>query len=135
MRIVFNVFVVYSLFNKINWRVIDDSLNVLIRIGNNLFFPIITCGELILQIILIEVGGDAFKCTERGITGIQWLICVGFSLITFVLSTIIKFIPIDIFIQRILDNISRGNKISGTNDLINKTENDIAEDKTISNEN
>ena len=122
MTIVFNVFVVYTLFNQINCRVIDDSLNVLVRIGNNLFFPIIICGELILQIILIEVGGDAFKCTERGITGYQWLICVGFSLITFVLSVIIKFIPIDVFIQRILDNISRGNKVAGEDDLISKNE-------------
>ena len=135
MTIVFNVFVVYTLFNQFNCRVIDDSLNILIRIGNNLFFPIITCGELILQIILIEVGGDAFKCTERGITGMQWLICVGFSCITFALSIIIKFIPLDVFIQRILDNISRGNKIAGTDDLIDKNEKDISEDKTKSNEN
>ena len=134
MTIVFNVFVVYTLFNQINCRVIDDGLNILIRIGNNLFFPIITCGELFLQIILIEVGGDAFKCTERGITIMQWLICIGFSCITFVLSIIVKFIPLDIFIQRILDNISRSNKIAGTDDLINKNEN-ISEDKTKSNEN
>ena len=77
---------------------------------------------VILQIILIEVGGDAFKCTERGITGYQWLTCIGFSLITFVLSVIIKFIPIDVFIQRILDNISRGNKVAGEDDLISKNE-------------
>ena len=133
MTIVFNVFVVYTLFNQINCRVIDDGLNILIRIGNNIFFPIIIFGELILQIILIEVGGDAFKCTERGITGIQWLICVGFSCITFVLSIIIKFIPIDVFIQRILDNISKGNKIAGADDLVNKNEKEISDGKTKSN--
>ena len=122
MTIVFNVFVVYTLFNQFNCRVIDDSLNIFVRIGNNLFFPIITFGELVLQIILIEVGSDAFKCTERGITGMQWLICIGFSLITFILSLVIKFLPIDVFIQRILDNISRGNKVAGEEDLISKDE-------------
>ena len=122
MTIVFNVFVVYTLFNQFNCRVIDDSLNIFVRIGNNLFFPIITFGELVLQIILIEVGSDAFKCTERGITGMQWLICIGFSLITFILSLVIKFLPIDVFIQRILDNIARGNKVAGEEDLISKDE-------------
>jgi Ca2+ transporting ATPase len=122
MTIVFNVFVVYTLFNQFNCRVIDDSINIMVRIGNNLFFPIITCGELILQIILIEVGGDAFKCTERGITGIQWLICVGFSAITFILSVVIKFLPLDVFIQKILDNISKGNVIAGADDLLNNNE-------------
>ena len=122
MTIVFNVFVVYTLFNQFNCRVIDDSINIFVRIGNNLFFPIITFSELILQIILIELGSDAFKCTERGITGIQWLICVGFSALTFILSIAIKFLPLDVFIQRILDNISKGNTIAGEDDLLNKGE-------------
>ena len=130
MTIVFNVFVVYTLFNQINCRVIDDSLNIFVRIGNNLFFPIITICELLLQIALIEFGKDAFKCTERGLTGIQWLICVGFSLISLFLSVIIKFIPFDVFIQRILDNISKGNKVAGADDLVNKEEIDeIGEEK------
>ena len=64
----------------------------------------------------------AFKCTERGITGIQWLICVGFSALTFILSIAIKFLPLDVFIQRILDNISKGNTIAGEDDLLNKGE-------------
>ena len=122
MTIIFNVFVVYTLFNQINCRVIDDSINIFVRIGNNLFFPIITCCELALQIILIEFGKDAFKCTERGLTGIQWLICVGFSLISLILSVVTKFIPADVFIQGILDNISKGNEVANLDDLTNKNE-------------
>ena len=120
MTIVFNVFVVYTLFNQINCRVIDDNLNIFIRIGNNIFFPIITLSELILQIFLIEFGGDAFKCTERGLTLMQWLICIGLSFITFILSIFIKFVPLDVCIQNILDNISKGNKVAGIDDLVNK---------------
>jgi Ca2+ transporting ATPase len=129
MTIIFNVFVVYTLFNQINCRVIDDSLNIFVRIGNNLFFPIITSCELALQIILIEFGQDAFKCTERGITGLQWLICVGFSLISLLLSVVIKFIPADVFIQRILDNISKGNEVANVDDLVNKNEKDVEEEE------
>ena len=120
MAIVFNVFVIYTLFNQFNCRVIDDSLNIFVRIGNNLFFPIITLGELALQIILIEFGRDAFKCTERGLTLIQWLIVIGFSAITFVLSFIIKFIPLDVLIQKILDKPST-NKVANIEDLIKET--------------
>jgi magnesium-transporting ATPase (P-type) len=117
MAIVFNVFVIYTLFNQFNCRVIDDSLNIFVRISSNFFFPVITLCELILQILLIEFGRDAFKCTERGLTFIQWLIVIGFSAITFVLSFIIKFIPLDKCIQRCLDS-PVNNKVANLDDLV-----------------
>ena len=120
MSMVFNVFVVYTLFNQINCRVIDDSFNIFVRIGSNLFFPCVTVGEIILQIILIEFGADAFKCTERGLTGIQWLICVGFSAITFVLSVISKMIPIQKWFENCLGSCNKNNKVANINDLENE---------------
>ena len=117
MTIVFNVFVIYTLFNQLNCRVIDDSLNIFVRITNNFFFPLITLCELALQIILIEFGRTAFKCTERGLTLIQWLIVIGFSAITFVLSFIIKFIPLDKCIQGFLDKPA-DNKVANLEDLV-----------------
>ena len=127
MAIVFNVFVIYTLFNQFNCRVIDDSLNIFVRMGSNLFFPIITLCELALQVLLIEFGRDAFKCTERGLTLMQWLIVMGFSAITFVLSFIIKFIPIDVIIQNILDKPS-DNKVANYDDLIKEAK--TKEDKS-----
>ena len=117
MTMVFNVFVIYTLFNQLNCRVIDDSFNIFVRITNNFFFPLITLCELALQIILIEFGRNAFKCTERGLTLIQWLIVIGFSAITFVLSFIIKLIPLDKCIQGILDKPST-NKVANLEDLV-----------------
>ncbi len=52
----------------------------------------------------------------------QWLICIGFSFITFLLSIVIKFIPVDECIQNILDNISKGNKVAGIDDLLHKSD-------------
>ena len=118
MTIVFNVFVIYTLFNQINCRVINDQFNIFIRIGNNLFFPLITICELMLQVILIQFGKEAFKVTERGLTWNQWGICIGFSCITFVLSILIKYIPLDIIIQKILDKASKDNKVANIDDLI-----------------
>ena len=47
MSIIFNVFVIYTLFNQINCRVIENSFNIFVRINNNFFFPLITGLELI----------------------------------------------------------------------------------------
>ena len=106
MTIVFNVFVIYTLFNQINARVLDDGFNIFIRIHHNFFFPLITLSELGLQIIIVFFGNEAFKVVENGLTGNQWGICIGFSAITFVLSAIVKLIPLDKCIQSCLDNRS-----------------------------
>ena len=116
----FNVFVIYILFIQFNCRVIDDSLNIFVRIGINFFFLIIALFELALEIILFEFGKHAFKCTEMGLTIRLWLIVIGFSAITFVLSFIIKFIPIDAIIQRFLDK-PNDNKVINYNDLVKET--------------
>ena len=118
MTIIFNVFVIYTLFNQINCRVIDDNFNIFIRIRKNNLFPIITLSELVLQIIIVQIGGDVFKCTERGLTSDQWFICIGFSLLTFVLSMLIKLMPINNWIQKILDNKAKSNKVANMEDLI-----------------
>ena len=131
MTIVFNVFVIYTLFNQVNCRVIDDSFHIFIRIRNNNLFPIITIGELILQIIIVETGAGAFKCTERGLTTPQWFICLGFSLFTFVLSFLIKLMPINNWIQKILDNRLKSNKVANIEDLISE-ENELNNSRVAS---
>ena len=117
MSIVFNVFVIYTLFNQINARVLDDSFNILVRIHRNLFFPLITLLELALQIIIVQFGNAAFKVVENGLTGQQWGISIGFSAITFVLNFIVKLIPLDVCIQNILDNYGKDSKVANIEDL------------------
>ena len=131
MTIVFNVFVIYTLFNQVNCRVIDDSYQIFIRIRNNNLFPIITLSELALQIIIVEAGAGAFKCTERGLTSAQWLICLGFSFLTFILSFLIKLMPINNWIQKILDNRSKSNKVANIEDLISE-ENELNNSRVAS---
>ena len=118
MTLLFNIFVIYTLFNQINCRVIDDSFNIFIRITKNYFFPCITLGELFLQILLVQFGKEAFRVTERGLSFKQWLISIGFSLITFALSASIKRIPLDIIIQKFLDKNVKNNKIANIDDLV-----------------
>ena len=103
MTFIFNVFVFYTLFNQMNWRVIDDSINIFVRINRSLLFPLICLVEMGLQVLIIFIGKSPFHIVNDGLTGNQWGICLGFSAITFVVSFIVKFIPIHICIDAYLD--------------------------------
>ena len=41
MSLIFNIFVLYTLFNQINCRIIDDSFNILVRMNRSLLFILI----------------------------------------------------------------------------------------------
>ena len=102
MTLIFNVFVIYTLFNQINCRMIDDSFNIFKRMHRSLLFPLITICELGLQVIIVIFGKNIFHVANRGLTGEQWGICFGFSAITFVVSIIVKLIPLEGFIDNLL---------------------------------
>ena len=95
MTLIFNVFVIYTLFNQINCRMIDDSFNIFKRMANSLLFPLITLCEMALQVLIILFGKSIFHVANNSLTGVQWGICFGFSAITFVVSIIAKLLPID----------------------------------------
>lgn len=124
MTMLFNIFVIFTLFNQINSRVLLDELNIFLNIQNNLFFIVIIIIEMGLQIILIQFGSSAFSVSDRGITGTQWGICIGFSASAFVMSFIMKFIPLEILIKKIL-NIRKSNKVSN----VEEEDNYRSEDK------
>ena len=95
MTIIFNVFVIYTLFNQINCRIINDSFNIFKRITRSILFPLITLLEMILQIIIVCFGKSIFHVANNGLTGEQWGYCFGFSAITFIVSIIAKFLKIE----------------------------------------
>ena len=115
MTLIFNIFVFYTLFNQINCRVIDDSLNIFIRMNRSLLFPLICLLEMVLQVVIIFIGKSPFHVVNEGFTGEQWGICIGFSAITFVVSIIVKFIPIHILIDKILESKNK-NEANEEND-------------------
>ena len=104
MSLIFNIFVFYTLFNQLNCRVIDDSFNIFIRINRSLLFPLICLIEVALQITIIFIGKSPFHIVNEGLTGIQWGICIGFSAITFVVSFIVKLIPIEKCIDKCFES-------------------------------
>ena len=104
MTVIFNVFVIYTLFNQINCRVLDDSFNIFKRIHRSYLFIIITLCEMGLQVLMIFVGNAVFHVSFNGLTGKQWGICIGFSAITFIVSIIAKLIPLEKIIDKFLVN-------------------------------
>ena len=132
MTLIFNIFVFYTLFNQINCRVINDSFNIFIRITKSILFPLICLTEMGLQVAIIFVGKSPFHIINGGLTGKQWGICLGFSAITFVVSFIVKLIPIHIFIDNLL--VSSGGEEEEEEEKEKNDNDDIKEIKAEEND-
>ena len=90
LTMIFNIFVLYTLFNQLNCRVIDGNKNIFTRIGNNSLFIIIEIFEFVVQFIIIEYWNVIFKATKNGLTIYQWGICILFSSLSLLLDFILK---------------------------------------------
>ncbi|MCQ2973149.1 MAG: cation-translocating P-type ATPase, partial [archaeon] len=76
MTLIFNTFVFYTLFNQLNCRIIDDSLNIFKRINKAILFIIVTLCEMGIQAVLVEFGRNIFHCVNGGLSLIQWGYCL-----------------------------------------------------------
>ena len=102
MTFIFNVFVYYTLFNQINCRVIDDSLNIFARINKGFMFILVTFGEMFIQFLIVQYGGGVFHCVIGGLSFSQWTLSLLFASTTFIFRIIIKYIPLDKYIDYFL---------------------------------
>ena len=90
LTMIFNIFVLYTLFNQINCRVVDGTKNIFARLKNNPLFIVIEIFEFIVQFIIIEFWNSVFKATKNGLTLRQWGICIILSSFSLVLDFIMK---------------------------------------------
>lgn len=111
MTIVFNCFVLYSIFNQLNSRILDGSFNIFKRIHENLLFIFVFLLEIIVQVLLVQYGGIAFKCSKGGLTIQQWGICIACASITFVVCLLTKLIPLN---NQESDSINKSRNSSAT---------------------
>uniref|UniRef100_A0A915IUM3 Cation-transporting P-type ATPase C-terminal domain-containing protein n=1 Tax=Romanomermis culicivorax TaxID=13658 RepID=A0A915IUM3_ROMCU len=75
--IIFNVFVVMTLFNMFNARKIHGERNVFSRLHTNPLFCLIWIVCFIAQILLVQFGGLAFS--TESLTFNQWMWCLFFG--------------------------------------------------------
>ena len=106
MTMIFNTFVIYSLFNQINCRVLDDSLNTFKRISKGIMFIIVTSFEFAIQVLLIMFGNKVFHCVKGGLSLMQWGYSIAIAFIAFIISFISKFIPL----ERLIDPCTKPKK-------------------------
>jgi P-type Ca2+ transporter type 2B len=116
MSIIFNVFVIYTLFNQMNARIIDDTPNIFHRFFANPWFIVITGIEMGLQILLMEFGSNAFKVSKGGLSAYQWGISFGFGAITLPVSQLVRQLPLEPCIERFINMLFGGsNKVGNSN--------------------
>ncbi|KAL4712465.1 hypothetical protein ACJJTC_007481 [Scirpophaga incertulas] len=89
--IIFNTFVMMTLFNEINARKIHGQRNVFQGLFTNPIFYSIWIGTALSQVVIIQFGGMAFS--TAGLSVDQWLWCLFFGAGTLVWGQLVTTVP------------------------------------------
>ncbi|KAF8802453.1 Ca-transporting ATPase [Phlegmacium glaucopus] len=89
--LVFNAFVFAQIFNSVNCRRLDNKLNIFEGITHNPYFIGITLLEIIVQILIVFVGGAAFQVVRIG--GREWGISLALGVVSIPWGAVIRCIP------------------------------------------
>ncbi|KAJ3515894.1 hypothetical protein NLJ89_g1472 [Agrocybe chaxingu] len=89
--LVFNAFVFAQIFNSVNCRRLDSKLNIFEGILRNRYFIGITLLEIVIQVVIVFVGGAAFQVTRIG--GREWGISLALGVVSIPWGAIIRCIP------------------------------------------
>ncbi|KAG4424257.1 hypothetical protein IFR04_002661 [Cadophora malorum] len=89
--LIFNTFVWMQIFNQYNNRRLDNKFNIFEGITHNWFFCIINVIMIGGQVMIIFVGGEAFKV--KPLTGPQWAISIVLGALSLPVAIIIRLIP------------------------------------------
>ncbi|KAI8850497.1 hypothetical protein BC829DRAFT_388842 [Chytridium lagenaria] len=88
---VFNTFVMCQVFNEFNARVIGNSLNVFEGVFRNPFFCGIVVGTIVVQAVIVEFGGAAFKTVPLALW--RWGVCVALGVGCMPFAVLIRLTP------------------------------------------
>uniref|UniRef100_A0A8C6PCV7 Calcium-transporting ATPase n=1 Tax=Nothobranchius furzeri TaxID=105023 RepID=A0A8C6PCV7_NOTFU len=89
--IVFNTFVLMQIFNELNARKIHGERNVFEGVFNNPIFCSIILGTLVVQVLIVQLGGKPFSCASLTIE--QWLWCVVLGVGSLLWGQLVSSIP------------------------------------------
>ncbi|CAG9315375.1 unnamed protein product [Blepharisma stoltei] len=99
MTFIFNVFVLFQLFNEINSRKLLDEWWILGNICHTWLFMGIWFFTFGVQVIMVQVGSWAMGCHLDGLTVEQWFICIAWGFVPIVWRFLIILIPFKTKIQ------------------------------------
>uniref|UniRef100_A0A914WZ25 P-type Ca(2+) transporter n=1 Tax=Plectus sambesii TaxID=2011161 RepID=A0A914WZ25_9BILA len=89
--LVFNAFVLMSIFNQTNARKVFGERNVFQNIHKDYLFVGIFILQLIIQALIVQIGCDLLRTTP--LTYIQWLCCIAFAVGGLMWQQVIVSIP------------------------------------------
>jgi Ca2+ transporting ATPase len=89
---IFNSFVWMQLFNEFNARSLHGEFNVFKGVLNNRLFCVIVVVSAILQVIMVEFGGDAMHVAEGGLNSALWGYSIAFGAGSLLVQQIINLI-------------------------------------------
>ncbi|KIK99153.1 hypothetical protein PAXRUDRAFT_132713 [Paxillus rubicundulus Ve08.2h10] len=89
--VVFNTFVFAQIFNSINSRRLDRKLNIFEGLLRNYYFIVITLIEIVIQVVIVFVGGAAFQVTHIGAR--EWGISLALGVVSIPLGALIRLMP------------------------------------------
>ncbi|CAF3879115.1 unnamed protein product [Adineta steineri] len=89
---IFNVFVLMTLFNEINCRKIHGEKNVFRGFFTNPIFYGIWIVTFVVQILLVQYGSFAFSCVP--LTLEQWMWCLLFGVTVLLWNQLVNLIPV-----------------------------------------
>jgi Ca2+-transporting ATPase len=91
--IIFNTFVFCQVFNEYTSKSLGDNWDVFSTIPNNPIFIAVSVVTVLLQILLIEVGGEFMQTSP--LTANQWLITIALGFISVPVGILMRFIPME----------------------------------------
>ncbi|KAI0987719.1 hypothetical protein GJ496_009998 [Pomphorhynchus laevis] len=94
--IVFNSFVLMTLFNEINARKLHGERNVFTGVFSNWIFVAVWLGCVILQITIIMIGDIAVSVVR--LRADQWMWCIFFGIGSLIYGQLLAFVPVKPFI-------------------------------------
>ncbi|KAJ8521107.1 hypothetical protein ONZ45_g2153 [Pleurotus djamor] len=89
--LVFNAFVFAQIFNSVNCRRLDRKLNIFEGMIRNWYFIVITLLEIVIQVLIVFVGGAAFQVTRIG--GREWGISLALGVVSIPLGAFNRLLP------------------------------------------
>jgi magnesium-transporting ATPase (P-type) len=104
--LLFNAFVVMTLFNQVAARKLKAEMNLFEGVFNNMYFVVLVTIETVLQVLLVQFAGTVFKCYTGGLTGSQWGYCILFGFLGWIWQLVLNVLATTVFAEV----VEEGNK-------------------------
>ena len=93
--LVFNTYVFLQLFNEVNCRRLDNKLNIFYNLQRNYTFMLVISFTVIMQIVIMQVGGNVFKTAPIG--GNYWALSIVLGCMGLLIGISSRLVPDQVF--------------------------------------